>query len=1135
MGTHLFAPSSTLSRSSMSCPFSTLLSGTSPAFSTTIRISDLLKFGPILVQRHHEHRKSLLDHKSRLQIFVTNFGSDLALACGAQLFAFEAWLHALGVACLRLKSGRSRVEPGCLPTEYRCLQMPDPSKTDAFDTTTLQGLQPSEHLELLDVIDQLRAQGLNEHLDLPQLIVCGDQSSGKSSVLEAISGVPFPKKDNLCTRFATEVVLRRDDSMEENHVSVTITPSSMRPHADRVALDAFSRDLQSMADLPDTIAEVTVMMGLGATGSAFAADILRLEVRGPHMPQLTIVDLPGLVHSENKFQSAEDIALVNKLVGDYMAQERSVILAVVSAKNDYANQIVLTKTRQVDPHGCRTLGIITKPDALSPGSASETAFFDLAQNGDIKFSLGWHVVRNPDTNEATQQDPESLEHQFFRSSRMGKIDPSRRGITSLRKRLSEVLFMQIKRELPSLITEILVATEETRTRLERMGRSRVTFDEKQHFVMDLGRKFQALCFAACEGLYENAFFAEHSSSTTTHRLRAVIQNANSDFAARMLRAPLQVQHYPATDGQSNGTSGIQLRARELTHSYRGKELPGTFNPALIGQLFRELSRSWGLRAREHAASAWVAARTTTIMVLESIAEPHVREECLRSVVDPALETMQRTMNTRLNEYLATFERHPITYNHYLTETVQKTRRDRDRESLIARCRESLAGRHYTPVAHTDVEGIVDRLLTKTEPDMDIVAAEQLADYATAYYKVAIKRFIDEVPAHTIEPALLTDLPDILDAPTVLEMPKTLIEAIGGESEERRAEREILKAKLVVFDRSSRICRTYAKTTQVGLVTPAETEHTVSESGSVVNLDDAAEEEIEGVSVNEGLASEPHSQRSVNDSYILLPSALAPLLATAANKCRDRTKINKSISMSSLSFVLSKLCRVRSVPLPRLWFEHKMIAGKVIELRSFYSILQAYHADGDMSSRTTAVVPPQLPPLKVHSTAIVAEKAQISGTFPITICEGAIIQPWARIRSSHGKVVIGKNSTVSEKATIGLAGSYSDQDSVVIGENVSVETGAVIEAREVGNGSVVEVNARLGRGTMLGQWSKIAPLEFVADGEVVKDFEVIYSDGKRRIDTTVRDNTEILEARRVGHDKMMDVLRTLIVDGGPKWR
>ena len=74
--------------------------------------------------------------------------------------------------------------------------MSDSRRNNVPDVTMLKNLRLIKHLELLNVVDDLRAQGLNEHVDLPQLI---DQSSGKSSVLAAVSGVPFPKKDNLCT------------------------------------------------------------------------------------------------------------------------------------------------------------------------------------------------------------------------------------------------------------------------------------------------------------------------------------------------------------------------------------------------------------------------------------------------------------------------------------------------------------------------------------------------------------------------------------------------------------------------------------------------------------------------------------------------------------------------------------------------------------------------------------------------------------------------------------------------------------------------------------------------------------------------------------------------------------------------
>ncbi|KAJ6029761.1 uncharacterized protein N7446_010889 [Penicillium canescens] len=77
-------------------------------------------------------------------------------------------------------------------------------------------------------------------------------------------------------------------------------------------------------------------------GKAFSNDLLRVKVSGPNRPHLTIVDLPGLIHSETRQQSAAD---------SYIRESRSVILAVVSAKNDFANQIVLRLARDADPSG----------------------------------------------------------------------------------------------------------------------------------------------------------------------------------------------------------------------------------------------------------------------------------------------------------------------------------------------------------------------------------------------------------------------------------------------------------------------------------------------------------------------------------------------------------------------------------------------------------------------------------------------------------------------------------------------------------------------------------------------------------------------------------------------------------------
>ena len=80
-----------------------------------------------------------------------------------------------------------------------------------------------------------------------------------------------------------------------------------------------------------------------------------------------------------------------------MKEPRSIILAVISTKNNYANQIVLKLARTADKKGNRTLSVITKPDTLIADSESEAIYVSLARNQDVEFRLGWHVLKNMDS------------------------------------------------------------------------------------------------------------------------------------------------------------------------------------------------------------------------------------------------------------------------------------------------------------------------------------------------------------------------------------------------------------------------------------------------------------------------------------------------------------------------------------------------------------------------------------------------------------------------------------------------------------------------------------------------------------------------------------------------------------------
>ena len=455
-------------------------------------------------------------------------------------------------------------------------------------------LQTSEQNQLLDIVDSLRAQGLSEFTTLPQLIVCGDQSSGKSSVLEAISGVPFPKQDNLCTRFATEVILRRATT---DGISVSIVPARDRSGPELIRILQFQHVLQTRDDFPDLFESAKAAMGLSDSATTFSKDILRVEIRGPTQPQLTLVDLPGLIHTATKSQTAQDVEMVKQLVTEYMAYQRSVILAVVSAKNDIGNQVVLERARELDPGGLRTLGIITKPDTLPRDSASERAFLSLARNEDVKFQLGWHVVKNVDsaTKKSEAKDRDEQERLFFRETNFQTLPSHSTGIAALRTRLSKVLFNQIRAELPRLLKDIEGKISSYESELHRMGDGRATPSEQRAFLIELSQSFQTICRDGIRGDYDHAFFQDDKDYEK--RLCAVLMNMHFAFAEelRIDGARWIVTETKDKNNEKSRTREEAVReACELLKRSRGREV--CHNSLLSSTLFCEVGSKSDLTA-----------------------------------------------------------------------------------------------------------------------------------------------------------------------------------------------------------------------------------------------------------------------------------------------------------------------------------------------------------------------------------------------------------------------------------------------------------------------------------------------------------------------------------------------------------
>ncbi|KAI1359295.1 P-loop containing nucleoside triphosphate hydrolase protein [Xylaria arbuscula] len=657
-------------------------------------------------------------------------------------------------------------------------------------------LQNEDHRNLLDVIDTLRSQGIGRYVDLPQIIVCGDQSSGKSSVLEAISGLSFPTKDNLCTRFATELILRRSP---ESGVHIRIIPSHDRPDNERQKLEAFQCHQEAL-DIGPVVEEAKQAMGLDSNNRVFSTDVLRVEISGPSQPHLTMVDLPGLFLAGNKDQSEEDAKLVRGLVLSYMKKPRSIILAVVSAKSDFALQQVTRHARALDPDGSRTLGLITKPDTLDKGSDSERFYVELAQNQDVKFRLGWHVLRNRSyaSRDTSTAERDEAELEFFSTGLWTTLDAAQLGVANLRVRMSNVLHDQIVNQLPSVLENVETGIRESKEKLSRLGDARGSVAEQRRHLFRISTLFTTLAQASIDGNYTNPFFVTSDNCTQySRRLRAVVQNTLMDFAKEM-RAHGQAKHILEHDvddaGDLRSISRDQYieEVKIIMRESRGRELPGSYNPLIVAELFSGLN---------HRMLASVIAATNAI--LGHVADEETAAGITRFIIDPSMDVIKANLKNKLADILHPhLSGHPITYNHYLTENFQKKQDERRRLDMEHRLTQFF-GSEFPRGAETHrftLKSLINSLMSSSELDMDVYSCSAAIDMMEAYYKVALKTVIDDVSALAIEVCLVQEVPRLLTPEGICNLSDEEVHSIAGESLTSTSERKRLDEKLSVLQR-----------------------------------------------------------------------------------------------------------------------------------------------------------------------------------------------------------------------------------------------------------------------------------------------------------------------------------------------
>lgn len=320
-------------------------------------------------------------------------------------------------------------------------------------------------------------------IKIPQIIVVGTQSSGKSSVLNSLVGMDIlPTGKQMCTRTPLRLELVRVHNGDAptqvefgEYRNGTWNPS----WSSKISYPSPSQSQQQM--ISEQIEELTNQ--LAGDRKDISDQPIYLRVSSPHVTNLSLVDLPGLtaVACTDKGQPKDIKIKLDQLVGSFASSDKTIILAVMAGRADLEADMGLEAVKRYDPKGERTIGVITKLDLMND-STDIAPYLDNRVSRDLQLHHGYFAVRNRNCQEKDSLsvlDGIEREQTYFASHPIFKQDPypKHTGITSLRSFLSKVLVESIKESLPSIQSQIQVQLTEVDSELQTLGDDLPSSDE----------------------------------------------------------------------------------------------------------------------------------------------------------------------------------------------------------------------------------------------------------------------------------------------------------------------------------------------------------------------------------------------------------------------------------------------------------------------------------------------------------------------------------------------------------------------------------------------------------------------------------------------------------------------------------
>ncbi|XP_021191820.2 dynamin-1-like protein isoform X3 [Helicoverpa armigera] len=345
--------------------------------------------------------------------------------------------------------------------------------------------------KLQDVFNTVGADAIQ----LPQIVVLGTQSSGKSSVIESLVGRSFlPRGPGIVTRrpLVLQLVYSPKDSKEHRSAeegTVNLEEWGKFLHTKDKIYSDFDQMRQEIERETDRMA---------GSNKGICPEPISLKIFSTRVVNLTLVDLPGITKVPIGDQPEDIENQIRNLIIKYISNPNSIILAVTAANTDMATSEAIKMSKEVDPDGRRTLAVVTKLDLMDAG----TDAIDILCGRVIPVKLGIIGVVNRSQQDIIDKKSigDALKDEATYLQRKYPTIATRNGTPHLAKTLNRLLMHHIRDCLPELKVRVNVMISQFQSLLNSYGED---VSDKSQTLLQIITKFASAYCSTIEGTARN--------------------------------------------------------------------------------------------------------------------------------------------------------------------------------------------------------------------------------------------------------------------------------------------------------------------------------------------------------------------------------------------------------------------------------------------------------------------------------------------------------------------------------------------------------------------------------------------------------------------------------------------------------